>query len=191
VAVLAVSLAMLMPARCDGPTPPQPPVPDSTTVRVLTYNMRGMLRNADGADQVDTDRWRLVDVLAERIVAERPQIVPLQEICGSHADDLEALLSGRHPMTLPIVVDDGRRERCPQPRSKQGDKGHRGFGKAIPVTGSGVPLSPAPTGRPTGSGAYGGRVSWASKPASYTSHRSRRRESGGRSRPGSPRCPDR
>ena len=34
-------------------------------------------------DGLDDDGFRFVDVLADRIAAERPQLVALQEMCGS------------------------------------------------------------------------------------------------------------
>lgn len=155
-----VTLALLAPAACTNDEPPEPPGGSADVVKVLTYNTRGLLRDADGASHIDGDRWRFIDVLAERIAAERPHIVLLQEICGTQVDELAHLLGERHPMTVATVVDDGAQRNCPAPRTTAADQGHRGYGKAILTVGPAVPMVPPDTGARFGTGC----VRWSGRP---------------------------
>lgn len=96
-----LTMALVMAAGC---TSTEPTTPVQTDLKVLTYNTRGMLR-ADGVSYVDSDKWRFVEVLAGRIIDERPDVVLLQETCTSQATRLADLLSGRHDMTLTLMPE--------------------------------------------------------------------------------------
>jgi endonuclease/exonuclease/phosphatase family metal-dependent hydrolase len=104
-------------ASADHPPTPKEPAgsagPARAGVKVLTYNTRGKPRD-DGNDDVDADKMRFVEVLADRVAAERPDVVLLQETCASQSKRLDELLRGRHPMKLTLVVENGASfEECP------------------------------------------------------------------------------
>ncbi|GAA3744570.1 hypothetical protein GCM10022225_30290 [Plantactinospora mayteni] len=155
---LVLTLTMLAPVGCRET--PEPPPNGGVAVKVLTYNTRGLLRESKGADHIDSDRWRFVDVLVGRISTERPQIVMLQEICASQVDELAHQLSTRYPMSIAAMVDDGPQKGCPAPRRGQSDPTHQRFGKAILTVGAAAPIVPPQTGAAHGIGC----VRWSGYP---------------------------
>lgn len=64
-------------------------VPPST-VKVLADNIAGAVR-AERTD-IDSDGFRVIHALAERIAVEQPQFVALQEVCGVQVEQLMAEL---------------------------------------------------------------------------------------------------
>jgi endonuclease/exonuclease/phosphatase family metal-dependent hydrolase len=78
---------------------------ESGTIKVLQYNVQGAIRESSSSNPAkpgaaDNDDYRFVDVLARRVIAERPHVVALQEICGSQLDRLEKALRGGHAMSV-------------------------------------------------------------------------------------------
>lgn len=136
------------------PEPPAPtPPPAGQRIKVLSYNAYGAVRgprtvrvcstpHGTGVevcrlekewgkpfDGVDGHPFRFVDVLAERIAAERPQLVGLQEMCGSQVNHLEwALASRGYPMTAQFIGDSKPDTRCP---TNDGRWPSQSVGKAV------------------------------------------------------------
>ena len=141
----------------------------SDTFKVLTYNTRGILRDTD-APRVDPDGYRFIDVLADRIVAEKPEVVLLQEICVSQSKRLAALLvAKRYPLNLlPIAekLEDGKTDK---PHNREGRKcpgyaapaGQRpdAAGKAILVAGRATEI-PVPASFDDSINSRQGCVAW-------------------------------
>jgi hypothetical protein len=67
-------------------------------LRVLQYNTAGVIRNGK-VKELDPDKWRFLDVLADRIVDERPQLVTLNELCENQLQRLDELLADRFAMS--------------------------------------------------------------------------------------------
>lgn len=111
--LIALSAVTLFAVTACGPEDsPTPPPSDSGAIKVLTYNMRGGLRDKDDSS-VDADKTRLADVLAERLVAEKPRVVMLQEACESQVDRTVAAMAGRSGLTKVLFVRDTRYDNCP------------------------------------------------------------------------------
>ena len=141
-----LALLLLGAAACTEPRqpPPTPPPLDPTDrILVLSYNVRGVIRDKDNKP-IDPDRLRFVDVLAERIVDRKPHIVLLQEICASQAIRLAERIESRHRMSL-VLAPDTERSECPTAVKETG--------KAMLVVGwwTRMPAPPAlATGAPQG-----------------------------------------
>jgi endonuclease/exonuclease/phosphatase family metal-dependent hydrolase len=93
-------------------------------------------------DGVDGHQFRFVDVLADRIAAERPQLVGLQEMCGSQVNHLEwALASRGYPM---VAYFDEHTKTTNEMRcsTNEGRWPSRSLGKAILVQGQATPAAP-------------------------------------------------
>ncbi|MGH9893750.1 MAG: endonuclease/exonuclease/phosphatase family protein, partial [bacterium] len=77
------------------------------------YSTRGIIRNTETVDgkpeptasSVDADKLRFLDVLADRLVAERPQVVTLNEVCGNQLTYLRQKLASSYPMTVTFFPD--------------------------------------------------------------------------------------
>ena len=153
------------------PEPPAEPAPKAQagqTIKVLSYNAFGAVRTprirricslvpppGSGRmrcrpekesgplfDGVDGDQFRFVDVLAERIAAERPQLVGLQEMCGSQVNHLEQALASRaYPMVA--YFDEHTKAktetRCP---TNDGRWPSLSLGKAVLTQGPATPEAP-------------------------------------------------
>lgn len=87
---------------------------DQATIKVLQYNTRGVIRNTKTVDgkpvpdkltTVDADKLRFLDVLADRLAAERPQVVTLNEVCGNQLAYLRQKLASSYPMTVTFFPD--------------------------------------------------------------------------------------
>jgi hypothetical protein len=130
---------------------------DAETIKVLQYNTRGIIRNTtfeqpkgDPLSTVDPDKLRFLDVLADRIVAERPQVVTLNEVCGSQLVYLGKKLAGSYPMTVTFFPDkdpktnkDKTHSNCPDRPDNVSAPGPRLVGKGILTLGPAVQI-PAP-----------------------------------------------
>jgi hypothetical protein len=122
-----------------------PPEPPTATIRVLQYNTAGVIRNQTDKD-VDPDKWRFVHVLADRIAAERPDVVTLNEVCENQVRRLEKVLaagSRSYPMTATFFPDKPDK-RCPLGPQRTG----RGILTAGPSPS--VRVVPPPDGAPAG-----------------------------------------
>ena len=91
---------------------------DPSAVKVLQYNTRGIIRNTtdeqpkgDPLSTVDPDKLRFLDVLADRLVAERPQVVTLNEVCGTQLAYLGKKLAGSYPMTVTFFPDKDKNDK--------------------------------------------------------------------------------
>jgi endonuclease/exonuclease/phosphatase family metal-dependent hydrolase len=137
-----------------APEPPAPPpeAPAGQRIKVLSYNAAGAVRGKwrlgpEGRiesflDGLDDDGFRFVDVLAERIAAERPQLVGLQEMCGSQVSHLEwALASRGYPMTAHFIGNSNPDARCP---TNDGRWPAQSVGKAVLAQGAHTPERHSP-----------------------------------------------
>jgi endonuclease/exonuclease/phosphatase family metal-dependent hydrolase len=128
------------------PAAAPPSEPATTALKVLTWNIYGAVRGGRNlplgcqevfekplewwdedlaqtpqcpALNVDTDGLAFLDVLADRIADQEPQLVGLQEVCGSQALGLERRLRERgYPMQ--VFFDRGLEgeSRCPAPEAE-------------------------------------------------------------------------
>lgn len=122
--------------------------PPSLTIKVLQYNVQGAVRDVSSTTGLngasDDDDFRFVGVLANRIIAERPQIVTLEEVCTSQLSRLTSALRASYPMTvaakeLHTHVD------CPLSENAPPESRADGIGQAILTVGAAQPL-PVPPG---------------------------------------------
>jgi hypothetical protein len=147
-----------------------PSAQNATTLKVLTWNVYGAVRGGPLAGispdcggkgephcagpEIDTDGFRFLDVLAERIADQKPQLVGLQELCGSQALGLERRLAERgYPMKVFFNKGLDDESRCPGPEVGSGGLDHPvpegleeatrlgSFGKAVAVPADAVATS--------------------------------------------------
>jgi hypothetical protein len=156
-AVVLLFLALLVASVAQAPVSaaqaPQGPPPDpaaGTPMKIITYNVKGAIRARENERVfwMDPESAALTLTVADRIVAERPQIVMFQEICESQVEMIiDRLEQEGYPMFAPVVGSPTRpdvRGLCPDhpdalPPPTYGDR----FGQAILTAGPSEPI-PAP-----------------------------------------------